>query len=82
MVLQLKTELAVKEAAARQRGEVAERARGAGVDCVESAVCMALKRLGLSFKKRRSARQSKTARMSHNDASHGSGTNGQSTPSA
>lgn len=53
-----------------------------GVDCVESAVCMALKRLGLSFKKRRSARQSKTVRMSHNGASHGSGTNGRSTPSA
>ena len=52
-----------------------------GVDCVESAVCMALKRLGLSFKKRRSARQSKTARMSHNGASHGSGTKGRSTPS-
>ncbi len=32
-----------------------------GVDCVESAVCMALKRLGLSFKKRRSTRRSKTA---------------------
>ena len=34
-----------------------------GVDCVESAVCMALKRLGLSFKKRRSMRPSRTARM-------------------
>ena len=33
-----------------------------GVDCVESAVCMALKRLGLSFKKRRSTRQSKIVR--------------------
>lgn len=33
-----------------------------GVDCVASAVCMALKRLGLSFKKRRSTPQSKTAR--------------------
>ena len=33
-----------------------------GADCVESAVCMALKRLGLSFKKRRSTRRSKTAR--------------------
>jgi transposase len=53
-----------------------------GVDCVESAVCMALKRLGLSFKKRPSARQSKTARMSHNGASHGSDTKGRSTPNA
>jgi transposase len=34
-----------------------------GADCVESAVCMALKRLGLSFKKRRSMRPSRTARM-------------------
>ena len=33
-----------------------------GVDCVESAVCMALKRLGLSFKKKRSMRRSKTVR--------------------
>jgi transposase len=46
-----------------------------GVDCVESAVCMALKRLGLSFKKRRSARQSKTARMWRNDAPRGSAAN-------
>ena len=51
-----------------------------GVDCVESAVCMALKRLGLSFKKRRSARQSRTARMSHSDAPIGSNTNRRSTP--
>jgi transposase len=33
-----------------------------GTDGSESAVCMALKRLGLSFKKRRSTRRSKTAR--------------------
>ena len=33
-----------------------------GADCGESAVCMALKRLGLTFKKRRSMRRSKTAR--------------------
>ncbi len=51
-----------------------------GVDCVESAICMALKRLGWSFKKRRSALQSKTARMSRNDAPHGSETNRRSTP--
>ena len=35
-----------------------------GVDCVESAVCMALKRLGLSFKKKRSMRRSRIARTS------------------
>ncbi len=51
-----------------------------GVDCVESAVCMALKRLGLSFKKRRSARRNRTARMSHNAAPHGSKANRRSTP--
>ena len=32
-----------------------------GTDGSESAMCMALKRLGLSFKKRRSTRRSKTA---------------------
>jgi transposase len=32
-----------------------------GVQCVESAVCLALKRLGLTFKKRRSMQPSKTA---------------------
>lgn len=30
-----------------------------GADCVESAVCMALKRLGLSYKKRRSMRRNR-----------------------
>jgi transposase len=34
-----------------------------GADCVESAVGLALRRLGLSFKKRRSTRPSKTGRM-------------------
>ena len=33
-----------------------------GIVCAESAVCMALKRLGLSFKKRRSTRPSRTGR--------------------
>jgi transposase len=33
-----------------------------GIVCAESAVCMALKRLGLSFKKRRSTRRSRIAR--------------------
>ena len=32
------------------------------VDCTEAAVCLALKRLGLTFKKRRSMRRNKTAR--------------------
>ena len=34
-----------------------------GVECSESAVGMALKRLGLSFKKKRTTRRSRTARM-------------------
>ena len=35
-----------------------------GVECCDSAVGMALQRMGLSFKKRRSTPRSKTARMS------------------
>ncbi len=33
-----------------------------GIVCAESAICMALKRLGLSFKKRRSTRPSRIVR--------------------
>lgn len=43
-----------------------------GIDCSESAVGMALRRLGLSFKKRRSTPRSRTARTSPNAASPGS----------
>ena len=46
-----------------------------GVDCSESAVGMALKRLKLTFKKRRSMRPSRTARTSPSVARDGSGTN-------
>lgn len=53
-----------------------------GVDCVESAVCMALKRLGLSFKKRRSMRPSRTARMSRGAARYGGESSRRSTPNA
>jgi transposase len=42
-----------------------------GIVCAESAVCMALKRLGLSFKKRRSTHRSRTARMWQRDAKNG-----------
>jgi hypothetical protein len=42
-----------------------------GVDCVESAVFKALKRLGLSFKKRRSTRPSKTAQTLHGAGRYG-----------
>ncbi len=34
-----------------------------GVDCTESAICLALRRLDLSFKKRRSGRPSRIVRM-------------------
>lgn len=42
-----------------------------GIDCCESAVGMALGRLGLSFKKRRSAPQSRTGRTSPSVGSDG-----------
>ena len=35
-----------------------------GVECTESAICLALKRLGLTFRKRRSMRPSRTGPMS------------------
>jgi transposase len=43
-----------------------------GVVCAISAVCTALKKLGLSFKKRRSTRRSRTARMSRSGVRRGS----------
>ena len=52
---------------------VAELRQRLGVQCSESGVSMALKRLGLTFKKRRSMLQSKTALMSSRNARHGSG---------
>ena len=42
-----------------------------GIDCCESSIYMALKRLGLTFKKRRFTPQSKIARMSPSVASNG-----------
>ena len=42
-----------------------------GIQCAESAICMALQRLGLSFKKRRSTRPSRIARMSRPGVSSG-----------
>lgn len=35
-----------------------------GIDCAESAVCVALKKIGFSFKKRRSMPRSRTVRTS------------------
>lgn len=51
---------------------VAELRQRLGVQCSESGVSMALKRLGLTFKKRRSMLQSKTAPMSSRNARYGS----------
>ncbi len=51
-----------------------------GIDCCESAVGMALRRLGLSFKKRRSTPPSRTARTSPNAAWRGSRNNRRPTP--
>ena len=42
-----------------------------GVDCTESAICLALKRLNLTFKKRRSMRPSKIVLMSPNVGRNG-----------
>ena len=50
------------------------------VECSESAVGLALKRLGLSFKKRHSMRRSRTARTSPSDGAHGSVIKAISTP--
>lgn len=53
-----------------------------GAQCAESAICMALKKLGLSFKKRRSTRPSRTAPMSRCGGRTGEPTNPFSTPVA
>lgn len=42
-----------------------------GIDCSESAVGMALRRLGLSFKKKRSTRPNRTGRTSPSGGSNG-----------
>ena len=58
----------------RQRPDATTRELHAilGADCCESAVGLALKRLGLSFKKRRSMPRSRTARTSPDVALPGS----------
>jgi len=45
-----------------------------GVDCAESAVCTALKKLGFTYKKRRSMRPSRIAPMSPRSAHAGNAT--------
>ena len=51
-----------------------------GIQCAESAICMALKQLGLTFKKRRSTRPSRTVRTSRCGERLGRLTNPNSTP--
>jgi len=51
-----------------------------GVECAESAICTALKKLGFTFKKRRSMRRSRTARMSPSVAPGGVRSNPGVTP--
>ena len=51
-----------------------------GVDCALSAVSMALQRLGLTLKKRRSMRPSKTARTSRGGVRRGDGFSRESAP--
>jgi len=53
-----------------------------GIDCAASSICTALKRMGLSFKKRRSTRPSRTAPTSPSDAPTGGRGRRTSTPHA
>lgn len=52
-----------------------------GVDCTEAAICLALKRLGFTFKKRRSTRSSRRDRTSRGAARSGSDSSRASTAS-
>jgi len=51
-----------------------------GIECAESAICVAVRKLGFTFKKRRSTRPSRIVRMSPSVVSSGSKTNPTSTP--
>lgn len=51
-----------------------------GVQCSESAICLALRRLDLTFKKRRSMRPSRIGRMSPSGAARGVTRRGRWTP--
>lgn len=60
---------------------IAELHRRLGVECSQSAVGAALKRLRLSFKKRQYMQRNRIAPMSQNAALNGSATSPNSTPS-
>lgn len=51
-----------------------------GIQCAESAICMALKKLGFSFKKRPSTRPSRIVRTSPSGARNGKPSSPTSTP--
>jgi transposase len=51
-----------------------------GVVCAESAICMALKKLGFTFKKRRSTRPSRSVRTTRGGARAGGPISPASTP--
>lgn len=51
-----------------------------GITCAESAICMALKKLGFSFKKRRSTRPSRIARTLPSGVRTGKTSSRDSTP--
>jgi transposase len=51
-----------------------------GIQCGESTICTVLKKLGLSFKKRRSMRPSRTGRTSRSVATTGRTSSPSSTP--
>jgi len=57
---------------ARPDSTLEELCKGLGVVCALSAVCTALKNLGLSLKKKRSTRRSRTARTWRNEGRRGS----------
>jgi transposase len=68
--------------AAQPDATLAELRERLGVRCALSAICTALKRLGLSFKKRRSMRPNRTARTSHAGGRSGRWRGPASTPAA
>jgi transposase len=53
-----------------------------GVECALSTLCMALKQIGLSFKKKRSTRRNRTGRTSRKDVRTGATGRKRSTRSA
>jgi transposase len=78
----IKIDLARLAALVRERPDATliELRSALGVACAESAVCLALQRIGLTFKKRRSMRPSKTGRTWPGVAGSGRKSSRKSTP--